>query len=269
MEVINYQFFAEMLGTFLLTFSIEFISSFSVGQVMFAQFVILGGFFIAITLTREISGGHINPGVSLAVYLNDNVNQTKAAQVYGQRAVKVDTFDFNKFVIYSLAQITGAIVASLLGYYLLRSYVVQLAPHPNAYSYEALILEAISSALFYLLILTQGYRKSNLYRDKTTSTLAITCGLASGIAMSGNISGACLNPAIGIGFNLTRFFLYGFSTSEISYTWVYIIGPLIGSVLAVLFFNSVIKNYFDSNASYEANDEKNDRLLHDRHIELA
>lgn len=238
----NYIFFAEFFGTFLLALTITFISAFDTGSVMFTQFVILAGFFIAITLTRAISGGHINPGVTLAVYLSESQESERQNKL-------------RSMWVYILAQILGALTAGLLGAWMLHYFVVNLQPNIASAVHEPIILEAVGSALFYSLIMIQGDSHAKLYSDTTASTLTVTAGLAAGIAMTANISGACLNPAIGIGFNLVRFIVTG-DIHEIASLWVYIIGPLLGSVLTGLFYRGVFKSY-----DFSGNDDIRARLL--------
>ena len=54
-------FFAEFLGTFIFVLSILTTTN---------PFFIAASFLAAITLISKISGGHINPVVSLAMYMN-------------------------------------------------------------------------------------------------------------------------------------------------------------------------------------------------------
>lgn len=235
--------FAEYLGTFILAASIEFITVYDQGKQSNLLFAILAGFFVAITLTREISGGHINPGVTLTVYLAEQDEREKNEQA-------------NSLWMYIVAQAGGAVSAALLGMMIYNENMFKLSPGPGVYASEALILEILGSALFYSVILIQGDRDARLHNDKTISTLIITAGLASGIALSGNISGGCLNPALGFGFNFGRLLTTG-KISECSFLWGYILGPLAGSFFASYFYLNVYRKYFE----IENSDEKKKRLI--------
>ena len=67
-NILGRKVFAEFLGTFILAASIEFMTEYDQDVQSNLVIAILAGFFIAITLTREISGGHINPAVTFTVY---------------------------------------------------------------------------------------------------------------------------------------------------------------------------------------------------------
>jgi aquaporin Z len=76
-------FLAELLGTFILVLSILATAN---------PLYIAAAFLAAITIISKISGGHINPVVSLAMYLNG-------------------TLSMNQLLTYIPAQILGAILA--------------------------------------------------------------------------------------------------------------------------------------------------------------
>jgi glycerol uptake facilitator-like aquaporin len=223
--------FAEFLGTFVLAVSIEFITVYDEDTQSNLLMAILAGFFIAITITREISGGHINPGVTTAIYLAEKDHDAKNEQA-------------NQMWMYVVAQTGGVICAALLGLVLYNEHIFRLAPHYKTYSSEALVLEILGSTIFYSMILIQGDKDAKLCGDKTLSTLTITAALATGIAVSGNISGGCLNPALGFGFNFARLLTTG-KIEECKYLWVYLIGPLAGAFLASSFYKNVFRRYWE------------------------
>lgn len=235
--------FAEFLGTFILAGSIEFITVYDMGSQANSLFAILAGFFIAITLTREISGGHINPGVTLTVYL--------AEQDPKQRDEKA-----NSIWMYFVAQAAGAISAALLGLMLYNENIFKLSPPPKVTAGEVFIMEIVGSTLFYSLILVQGDPDAKLCGDKTTSTITITAGLAGGIAMAGNISGAGLNPAIGFGFNFCRLLTTG-RIEDCKFLWAYVLGPVSAAYLASYFYLNIFRKFFE----LENSDEKKKPLI--------
>lgn len=77
---------AEFLGTFILVTAILF-----AGQPLF----IAAGFLAAITIAGSISGGHINPAVSLAMFAKGDLSAGALSQYIG-------------------AQIAGALTALLI-----------------------------------------------------------------------------------------------------------------------------------------------------------
>jgi glycerol uptake facilitator-like aquaporin len=235
--------FAEFLGTFILAASIEFITVYDQGTQTNLLFAILAGFFIAVTLTREISGGHINPGVTLTVYLAEQDEKAKNEQG-------------NQLWMYMVSQVAGAISAALLGMIIYNENMFRMMPHPKTSGAEALVMEILGSTVLYGIILVQGDKDARLTNDKTISTLIITAGLAGGIAMAGTTSSASINPALGFGFNFGRLLTTG-KIEECRYLWVYILGPIGGAFAASYFYINVYRKFFE----LENLDEKKKSLL--------
>ena len=186
--------FAKFLGTFILAASIEFMTLYDSGSQNSFLFCILAGFFTAITLTREISGGHINPGVTLTFYLAEQDPRAKDEKS-------------NELWMYITSQMAGAILAGMFGAMIYNQNMFQLLPHRSSFASEAFICEILGSTVFFLVILVQGDSNSKLHSDKTLSTLCVTAGLACGIALAGNTSGAGLNPAIALDSTSENFYL--------------------------------------------------------------
>lgn len=230
-NIAGHKMFAEFLGTFILAASIEFMTVYDQGNQSNLIFAIMCGFFIAITITREISGGHINPGVSLTFY-------------FAEQNQKVKDEIANTLWMYIIAQGAGALSAVFLGMLLYNDNMFKLLPHPKSYVSEAFILEILGSALFYSTILVQGDKDARLHNDKTLSTLCVTAGLAGGIALSGNISGAGLNPAIGFAFNFGRLLTTG-KIEECKFLWAFILGPIVGAFIASYFYNNIFRKFYD------------------------
>ena len=218
---------SEFIGTFILTAAINFTTSYDSGSQAGYLFAILGGFFVAITLTREISGGHINPGVTMTVYFSERDEREKAEFA-------------NHIWVYFIGQIGGALSASLLCFVIYDENIFKLAIHPKNSQSEAFLMEIIGSFLFYSTILIQGDKDSKLNIDKSLSTLTITCGLACGIAIAGNVSGGGLNPAVAFGLNFSRLLITG-HIEECRFLWIYITGPIAAAYLAAYFYNNIYR----------------------------
>lgn len=242
-NLIGMKMLSEFIGTFILAASIEFITEYEEGGQKNLLMAILGGFFIAVTLTREISGGHINPGVTLSVY-------------FAEQDQKIKTELASQLWMYIFSQAAGACTAVFLGMMIYDGNIFRLNPHPSSGQAEAFVLEILGTFVFYLTILTQGYGKAHLTNDKTLSTLCVTAGLAGGIAMSGNISGASVNPALGFAFNFGRLLSTG-HIEECKYLWAYLFGPVAGAFLASLFYNNIFRSYFDG----ENEDDNQKKLI--------
>ena len=222
---------SEFLGTFILSTAISFSSVYTDSQ-SGNLFAIFAGFFMAITITREISGGHINPGVTLTILLSTEDFESKKKKS-------------RQAVFYVLAQLLGGFVSPILCYLLYNKNMFELSINPSSNSLKALLIEIIGSFIFYTTILIQGDPNAKLNtQEKTLSTLTIGFGLLAGIAASCNISGGGLNPALALGFQLSRSIIF-MDIGNLNYTWLYIVGPFIASYLSSLFYHS-IQNSFDS-----------------------
>lgn len=83
----------------------------------------------------------------------------------------------------------------------------------------------------------------------------IVKGLGAGLTLSVCLSmtaqsGGCLNPALGIAQSIYMISLdnrdgSGRGTTEAKYMWVYIVGPLVGSIFAAIFF--ILHDYIEKN----------------------
>lgn len=134
---------SEFIGTFILTAAITFSATYDSGSQAGYLFAILGGFYVAITLTREISGGHINPAVTMTVYFTEKDEHEKAEFA-------------NQIWVYFIGQIGGALSAALLCYVIYDENVFKLSVHPKNSQSEAFVMEILGSFLFFTTILIQG-----------------------------------------------------------------------------------------------------------------
>ena len=99
-------------------------------------------FFSVVTILRSISGGHVNPAVSVGVYLEKTSDLRAKEQPL--------------LTLYLLSQTLGAITACLFSYIFYRENVFKLTLAPGTIPLHAFILEVIATALFIYTILCQG-----------------------------------------------------------------------------------------------------------------
>ncbi len=106
--------------------------------------------------------------------------------------------------------------------------------------------------LFYLFIIFYvkvskyiniGDPNAKLTTDNSISTLIVSLGLFASTSIAGNISGGCVNPAIGFAQNFVRLIVTG-DVSECKYLWVYILGPSFGGILAAYVYSNYFKTFF-------------------------
>lgn len=211
-------FISEFIGTFALVFlgsaSVWFISTtpgYAGGTTVPAFAHGIAIIFAAYSI-GHISGAHINPAVTIAVAIAGGISWAKAG-------------------IYIVVQILAAVVAALV-----LSLVLPAGAAANfgAFNYTAtsttsigaMFIEAILT-FFLAFVVCQGAVKG---KAGNFAGLAIGLTLTGSIFAAGGITGASLNPARSIGPALIA--------GQLGNIWIYIIGPILGAVVA-----SVISTY--------------------------
>jgi len=159
------------------------------------------GLLAAIFAVGHISGGHFNPAVTIAMVLD---KRTPAMDAVG----------------YIIAQIIGAIAAGVIVLLAINQGAVAAGiTKPNAEMTDigALILEAVATAGFVLVILASTRRASAL------AALAIPLTLVAFHFALAPLTGSSLNPARSIGSALVG--------GDINQLWIYLVGPVIGGII--------------------------------------
>jgi glycerol uptake facilitator-like aquaporin len=90
-----------------------------------------------------------------------------------------------------------------------------------------------------------------LTNDNSISTLIVSVALFASVSIAGNISGGCINPAIGFAQNFVRLIIFG-NVDECKFLWVYIVGPSLGGLLAAYVYRNFFTVYFNSNNESKA-----------------
>ncbi len=200
-------------------------------------FGVLAGAYTA----GPLSGGHLNPAVTLGI--------------------AVDTGEWGKVWVYVLGQLVGAMLGAVLAYLV---YLAQFnangargvkdkvtgahEPTPTLGIFSTIpeirnpvanvITEVIATVALVLPVLAFGLTKG--LGESGTQTL-IVAFLVVGIGLSlGGPTGYAINPARDLGPRIVHAFLPipGKGTSDWSYAWVPVAGPLIGGALAGLIYNA-------------------------------
>ncbi|HEY3222165.1 MAG TPA: aquaporin [Gemmatimonadales bacterium] len=167
------------------------------------------GLAVAITIMLPISGGHLNPAVSFALWLSK----------------QIDAWTLGRYV---LAQLLGAIVAALLIKALYPAAAVRMsslgtpqvaAAMTNLFApiaLEALFTFFLVSAVYGTVVSPQAQRVGGL----AVGLVVVVCALGGG----GALTGAAMNPA------------RAFGPALVAWDWhaqaVYWVGPLIGAAAA-------------------------------------
>jgi glycerol uptake facilitator protein len=199
-------------------------------------FGVLAGAYTA----GPLSGGHLNPAVTLGI--------------------AIDTEEWGKVWVYLLGQMVGAMLGAVLAYLVyyaqfnanvsgnLKDKVTSAhEPTPTLGIFSTipeirnpvanLVTEIIATIALVLPILAFGLTKG--LGESGTQTL-IVAFLVVGIGLSlGGPTGYAINPARDLGPRIVHTFLPipNKGTSDWSYAWVPVAGPLIGGALAGLIYN--------------------------------
>ncbi len=212
---------AEFLGSFALMFvgggAIIVTGGENLVAIAFAHGLILAAI---ITATIHISGGQINPAVTLALGL-------------------IGKQSWPRVGVFVAVQIAGAILAALLlklllsGSYDVGNVGATLGTLTTADSGaegpgRAVALEFIATFLLMFVIMGSAVDERGVGAVKVTSGFAIGLTLAAAILCLGPMTGASLNPARSLAPALVA--------GAWDYHWVYWVGPITGAGLAAVVY---------------------------------
>jgi aquaporin TIP len=207
----------EFLGTFALLFigigSIVMTENTNLVAIALAHGLAIG---LLIMAAGHISGGFFNPAVTIGMWV------TRRIDGYGA-------------IVYIAAQLLGALAGTL---FVLATFpeaarnAVGLGIPAVGIGYSssnALVAEIV--ATFFLMFVIFGVAVDQR-SAKGAGGLAIGLSISMGIFATGAISGAALNPARWLGPAIVDGNWDDF--------WIWIVGPIVGAVVAALIFNNVL-----------------------------
>ncbi len=202
-------FLAEFIGTYVLVFSgtsAIVVNDITRGLITQAGIALTFGLAVGIMiyLFREISGAHINPAVTIALW-------------YGKQ------FPRKKVFPYVTSQLIGAVAASGTLSFLFLDHPTLGATLPRGSEIESFVLEVLLSLI---LIFTICVLTSSPHQKKGWAGLMIGGVVALEAFLGGPISGASMNPARSIGPALV--------SGHLRPLWIYIFAPITGAFLAVI-----------------------------------
>lgn len=224
MRKISKQYLAEFLGTGMLVF-------FGCGTAMLLGCVYMMGcgylltalafglvMTVCVYLFGDISGCHINPAVTFAMYLEGKISKNKA-------------------ICYTVCQCVGgffgiALLGVIFSFGVLPDQTASFASNGlggvGGNPYVGLIVEIILSSVFVGVVLKVTDKNSTLRNMK-----GIVIGLALMMVhiLGIGFTGTSVNPARSIATALEALF-YG-NAYPMRYLWVFVLGPLVGASIAV------------------------------------
>jgi len=192
---------AEFLATLLFVFSIITAVA-EAGP--FAPVAIGLTLMVLVYATGHISGGHLNPAVSLGAWIRGAMTATE-------------------MLIYWVAQALGALVGALL----CRAVLPMAEESAQIQTGSAFIVEAMFTFILVFVVLNVATAKAN--DGNSFYGLAIGATVMTGAFAVGPISGGGFNPAVALGLSVNGNF--GWSN-----LWIYILAPFVGAALAALCF---------------------------------
>jgi aquaporin Z len=191
---------AEAVGTFLFVFAIIAAVN-NAGD--FAPLAIGFALMVLVYATGHISGGHLNPAVSLGALI-------RGAMSAGE------------FVAYVIAQLVGGALAALLSLAIFdvgAPKEIEVGP--------AFLVEALFTFILVYVVLNTATSKDN--EGNSFYGLAIGSVVVVGAFAVGAISGGGFNPAVALGLSISGQFAW-------ASLWLYLLAPLVGGAVAALVF---------------------------------
>lgn len=198
--------------------------------------VVALGWGLAVTLAiyavGNISGAHLNPAVTLGLALSG-------------------TFAWNMVIPYIIAQLIGAMLGASIIY-------LQFLPHWKEtkdagtklgifatgpaikHTFSNVISEVLGTAVLMLALLYIG---TNKFVDGLNPLVVGALIVAIGLSLGGT-TGYAINPARDFGPRLAHAILpiAGKGSSNWGYAWIPIVGPFVGSALAVVIYSPIYKH---------------------------
>jgi glycerol uptake facilitator len=198
--------------------------------------------FAGIAVAGTTSGAHINPAVSFAVWLDGLANPSGPNGSFG----------FDSLILYWLAQMIGAMIGALivfLHYYphwqetedpVLKRAVFCTVPAIRNYLWNFVSEVVGTFALVFI-----GFSLANGASPAIGGALAWgLLVLVIGLGLGGT-TGYAINPARDLGPRIMHFILPipGKGESDWAYSWIPVLGPLVGGGLGWFIWNWLAQNY--------------------------
>ncbi len=204
--------FSEVLGTFLLVLAavgagvVESSTGVPISRAAAVTAPALTVMAV-ILFMGKVGGAHLNPVVSLAFALRSE-------------------FPWRRVPAYVLAQLAGGVLACLFLWVVVGRPAALSAtlPAPGIGDVRAMIVEAVLTAGLVSVILGTASSAQNV---GALSAVAVGAYIALAGLWSSPLSGASMNPVRSFAPDLIR--------GDLTHTWIYVVGPLAGSVMAVFF----------------------------------
>jgi aquaporin Z len=192
---------AELVGTFVFVFAI--IGAVNSGSAL-TPLAIGFALMIMVYATGHISGAHLNPAVSVGVWLRGAIGLVGLG-------------------VYIVAQLIGAALAAALSLVLWPAAEVPVAVEVG----PAILAEALWTFVLVYVVLNVATSKD--HPNNSFYGLAIGITVFVGAVGLGSVSGGGFNPAVALGLSITGQF-------DWANYWIYLLAPVVGGAIAAVVF---------------------------------
>lgn len=195
--------------------------------------------FVGVVISAPYSGAHLNPAVTIALAI-------------------AQKFDWIKVPYYILAQLCGAMIGSFLVWVIYKDHFdatedknLKAAPFATSPAIRNLKSNLFSEIIgtFVLIFVIFYFTNAEMGSDKTPIGLGSLGALpvaflvwVIGLGLGGT-TGYAINPVRDLGPRIIHSIIpmKGKGSSDWSYAWVPIVGPVIGAALAALLYMALLK----------------------------
>ena len=214
---------AELIGTFILIYTgcavavAAILQRSTAGPAFYDSLAVALAFGIALVVIvaaiGHVSGAHVNPAVTLALAVTKK-------------------FSWQYVPIYLVAQLVGAVLGAIavwITYGEAAREVALLAatiPPDDVGDIRALLAEILVTFILVFVIISVA---TDERAPAGVAPLAVGFALTCGVFIAGPITGGSLNPVRTLGPMIVA--------GQFTAVWVYIVGPIIGAVLAALVYD--------------------------------
>jgi len=214
---------AELIGTFILIYAgcavavAAILQRPTAGPLSYDSLAVALAFGLALVVIvaaiGHVSGAHVNPAVTLALAVTKK-------------------FSWQYVPVYVGAQLVGAVlgaVAVWITYGGAAREAASLAatfPTDGVGDLRALVVEILVSFILVFVVISVA---TDERAPAGVAPLAVGFALACGVLIAGPITGGSLNPARTLGPMVMA--------GQFTAVWVYIVGPIVGAVLAALVYD--------------------------------
>jgi MIP family channel proteins len=214
---------AELIGTFILIFTgcsvavAAILERSTAGPGIYDSLAVALAFGLAlaaiVAAIGHVSGAHVNPAITLALAVTKK-------------------FSWPYVPIYMGAQLVGALLGAIAVWITYgeagreTALVAATFPQPGVGDLRALVVEILITFILVFVVISVA---TDDRAPAGVAPLAVGFALACGIFIAGPVTGGSLNPARTLGPMIVAL--------DFTAVWVYIVGPMVGAVLAALVYD--------------------------------